>query len=427
MTKIILWIKNHRWFCFAALLFAIFVWLRFMDLETRAVFGFDQIKNSWVVRNMLVHGRWPLLGMVAKGNTGFYIGPAYYYLLAIFYWIFNMDPIGGMVFVGALSCVTYWVLFVVVRKVFNDYVAIISLFIYTFSSAILAANRVPWPVVFIPITSLLVFFSLYRVLQGKTRYLLLLASVIGFAFHIHFTAVYFVIIVICCTPFILMKKDGLKYSLIALPFFLIWLIPNIVSEFQTGFSSGHNMTGYLTTFYHGFHWMRVYQLVKDAVIEFESIMYFKQLRFLHVILPIAFIVLVYIREKVNKVQIILLFLLWVIVPWFVMATYKGEISNYYFSTTQPIAVIAIAYIVYVIAKIPYVVPTVFIVTFGFFWAYTNMVSFFETSKSHMPEFRETAKKAVREGKKMEFSEWIPEPYIYEMYMDRKQKGIFKEE
>jgi len=45
----------------------------------------------------------------------------------------------------------------------------------------------------------------------------------------------------------------------------------------------------------------------------------------------------------------------------------------------------------------------------------------------MPEFRETAKKAVREGKKMEFSEWIPEPYIYEMYMDRKQKGIFKEE
>lgn len=393
-------------------------------MENRAIFGFDQITNSWVMRNILLYGKRPFLGMVAKGNSGFFIGPAYYYLLAVFYWIFDLDPIAGMVFVGVVSCITFWVLYYVVKDIYNDFVAVISLFIYTFSKGVLDFDRTPWPVIFIPLTSLLAFYYLHRVLKGNTRYLILLAMTIGFAFHTHFTAIYYVLIVLICTPFIFMKKDGFKYSLIAIPFFLIWFIPNVIAELQDKFGYSNNMTSYLQTYYHGFHLVRVGQLLKDAVIEFESIIFIKQLRFLHVILPILFIFLVWLREKEKRLIVIALFLLWFVVPWFVMATYKGEISNYYFSITRPIAVIALAYISYWIITLPYYVPGIAMCIFGVYWSSQNIERYLDTSHSKMPEYRETAKKAVREGKKIEFSEWVPEPYLYEMYLDRKKQGKF---
>ena len=222
-----------------------------------------------------------------------------------------------------------------------------------------------------------------------------------------------------------MKKNGLKYSFIAIPFFFIWLIPNIISEFQSNFGYGTNMTGYLQTYFHGFHLVRVGQLLKDAVIQFEQILYFKQLRVLHVFLPLLFIGLVYLREKTKRFITLFLFLLWIIIPWFVMATYKGEISDYYFAITQPIAVIALSYISYCIIRLPYYVSGSVLCMFGVFWAFQNIQQFLDIShSSKMPEYRETAKKAVRDGKKIEFSELVPEPYLYEMYLDRKQKEKF---
>jgi hypothetical protein len=328
------------------------------------------------------------------------------------------------VFVAVVSCITFWILYYVVCRIFNGCIAAISLFIYTFSLTVLVADRVPWPVVFIPLTSLLIFYFLYNILQGRVRYLIALAMTIGFAFHTHFTAVYYVVIVLACVPFIWMKKDGLKYSVIAIPFFLIWLVPNIISEFQSKFAYGNNMTGYLQTYFHGFHLVRVVQLINDAVIEFESIISFKQLRFLHIILPLLFMVLVYLREKDKRYIILFLFALWIIVPWFVMATYKGEISNYYFSITIPIAVIAFAYISYWIIKLPYFIAGIALCTFGIFWASQNIKEFKVSSFSKMPVYRETAKQAVRGGKKIEFSEYDPLPYLYEFYLYRKQKGKF---
>ena len=424
IQRSIFWINRHRWFCVACILFLIFMFLRFFDLETRAVFGFDQITNSWVMKNMILDGKRPLLGMVAKGNSGFYIGPAYYYLLSVFYWFFDLDPIAGMVFAGVVSCVTFWVLYMVANRIFGDHIAVISLFIYTCSCAVIESNRIPWPVVFIPLTSLLTFFCLYRVLQGKTRYLILLATVIGFAFHTHFTAVYYVVIVLLCAPFIFAKKNGLKHSVIATPFFLFWLIPNIISEFQTHFGYGNNMAGYLQTYFHGFHLVRVSQLINDAVIEFEAVLFFKQLRFLHIIIPIIFILLVSLYEKGKRSAVLLLFFLWIIIPWFVMATYRGEISDYYFIITQPIAVITLAYLSYWIIRLPCYIPGIALCIFGLYWASANIQRYLTTSFSKMSEYRETAKKAVRENRKIEFSEWVPEPYLYELYLHRKRQGKF---
>src|SRR3989304_8414777 len=81
-------------------IFLLFVFLRFFELEDRLQFTWDQIQNAWVMKDILDDEKWPLLGMPAKLNAGFSIGPAYYYLLLPFYKIFDLDPIASGVFAG---------------------------------------------------------------------------------------------------------------------------------------------------------------------------------------------------------------------------------------------------------------------------------------------------------------------------------------
>src|SRR5438034_8178017 len=113
--------------------------------------------------------------MVTKGNTGFYIGPVYYYLIALVYWITNLNPIASGIFAGITSICTFLVLFFVTRKLFSFTTALVAVFINTVCFNAIIFDRVQWPVDFIPAVSLLLFYFLYKVITGNPKYLLFLA------------------------------------------------------------------------------------------------------------------------------------------------------------------------------------------------------------------------------------------------------------
>lgn len=41
-------------------------------MEVLNPFGWDQVDNAWAAQNMIVNHKFPLLGMVAKQNSGIY-------------------------------------------------------------------------------------------------------------------------------------------------------------------------------------------------------------------------------------------------------------------------------------------------------------------------------------------------------------------
>jgi len=95
-------------------------------MNNKFPFGWDQVDNAWAAKNLIVDHRIPLVGMVAKHNTGFFIGPVYYYLVAFFYWITNLNPIASQYIALTTSVFTFFVIFFITKKLFNFKVALVA-------------------------------------------------------------------------------------------------------------------------------------------------------------------------------------------------------------------------------------------------------------------------------------------------------------
>ena len=314
-------LKNNK----PLIVLAIFLFellLRFYDINGKSPFGYDQVDNAWAAMNLIVNHKLPLVGMAAKGNSGIFLGPFYYYLISIIYWITNLNPIASGIFAGLTSIFTFWVIFYVSRKLFSAEVAIIAVFINTFLLPAIIFDRVQWNVNFIPSVSFIIFYVLYRITLGDFKKIIVLALLVGASLSVHFTSIFFPIIIILTLPFFPRNKETLKYILLSVPLFLIWLVPNIIFQLQQK-SAASNFTSYFHTYYHGFHLRRVVQLTGDGLIQFNSY------SFLDKLIPLKFIAvplffLLYLYKSIPREKLIFcyLVLLWFIVPWFVFATYS---------------------------------------------------------------------------------------------------------
>jgi hypothetical protein len=96
-------LQKNKFLVILVTIFLFEVFLRFYQIDLKNPFGYDQVDNAWAAKNIIVNHWFPLVGMVAKGNSNIYIGPAYYYMIAVVYWIFNLNPIASAVFAGLTS------------------------------------------------------------------------------------------------------------------------------------------------------------------------------------------------------------------------------------------------------------------------------------------------------------------------------------
>ena len=79
-----------------------------------------------------------LVGMQAKLNSGIFIGPFYYYYIALFYFITNLDPIASGIAAGFTGIITFFVIYFVTKSLFSEKVAFIAVFLYTISYAVIS-------------------------------------------------------------------------------------------------------------------------------------------------------------------------------------------------------------------------------------------------------------------------------------------------
>ncbi len=178
------------------ILFFVHLFLQFYQIETKNPFGWDQVDNAWAAQRIIENHEYPLAGMQAKLNSGIFIGPLYYYLAAFFYFLTYLDPIASGILAGVTSIFTFFVIYFITSKLFSKKIALIAVFIYTVSFYSILFDKTQWPVNFITSLSLIIFYSLFNVLNGKIKYLLLLALALGFSFHIHFTSIFYIMIVL---------------------------------------------------------------------------------------------------------------------------------------------------------------------------------------------------------------------------------------
>jgi 4-amino-4-deoxy-L-arabinose transferase-like glycosyltransferase len=287
--------SKRIWIIFFILLgFRVFFLL--YDLPNRIVFGWDQVDNAWAAKRILIDHNFPLLGMQAKLNSGFHIGPAYYYFNSIFYWLFNMQPIAAGICAAVTGIITTIIFFYILKKIFSPYVALVGIFLHTFSFFIIDTDRVPWPVNFIPVVSIIIFYALYKIINGNSKFLLLLAAALGFSLHVHFTSIFYFIIVLCCLPFIPRTKETIKYILYSVPIFAIWVLPIVIAQIENKNADSSNMLSYLSTYFQGFHLVHFFQLTHDAFIELELFLPM-MFRGIHIVLVPVFLFIYFSQDQ----------------------------------------------------------------------------------------------------------------------------------
>lgn len=418
MAKVI---KKNRILLLVLVIFLFELFLRFYQMELKNPFGYDQVDNAWAAQKIIVHHELPLVGMAAKGNSGIFLGPFYYYLISIFYWITNLNPIASGIFAGLTSIFTFWVIFYVAKKLFSIEVAIIAVFINTFLLPAIIFDRVQWNVNFIPSVSLLIFYVLYRITQGDAKKIIPLAVLTGLFFSIHLTAIFFPVIIFLALPFFPKNKKTLKYVLLSLPLFLILLAPNIIYQIKQT-SDNLVITHYLSTNFHGFHLRRVIQLAGDGLIQFNPYLFFDKLTSLKFIaLPVFFFFYLYKSRPRSKLIFCYLILLWFIVPWFVFATYRGEISDYYFSINRFLALLIISYFFARLWKIKNIILKLLVLSLLIIIAFLNLMNFFPYKDNGLAKKEKVVLTKIKNGEKIKFQWGVPESYLYYYFL--RQKGI----
>jgi len=413
-------IVSHKYFVGIVILFLFQIFFRFYHLIQWASFDWDQTNHAWAAIRILTAHKYPLVGMMAKGNSGMFIGPLYYYLVAIFYFLTNLNPIASPILAACTGLVCFYVVYNVSKRIFDEHVAFYSCFVYTFSIYVIHYERSQELTNFLAPLSFLAFYFLYRVITGQPRYLIHLALSVGLLFHIHFTAIFFPIIIFFSLPLFPKKKETWKYFGISLLIFFIFLIPPMVYYVQI---HDPNATGkyalYFSEYYHGLHFTRILQLTHDAFIEFYAILQ-TPYRFIGdavwIFVPIFSIV--YFRKSPSKNSLKLLYLigLWIAIPWLVFATYRGELTDYYFSVQLYIAAMMFGYLTNRIIENKYILIRILICVFWLYFAYANVVEFSQYQIGSLVRNTSNVEKAVQESKPIQFTEGDPESYIYYYFM-----------
>lgn len=138
--------------------------IRLYNFEPHLTFLGDQGRDAIIIKRIVTLEHLPLVGPPTSIGQVF-LGPFYYYLVAPFLWLWNFSPVGLGYGVLILSILGTIVGTMIVGKYLGKWVALIFLYLISFSAVNIAFSRFSWNPNLLPIFS---FFTLYYFYQFLT-------------------------------------------------------------------------------------------------------------------------------------------------------------------------------------------------------------------------------------------------------------------
>ncbi len=176
-------IKKHH--LILLLIFLIFAFFRFYNLDKRVGFGWDQERDANAVADIL-SGDIKLIGPRVLGDKGFFLPPYFFYLLAPFYKLTALSPYSGVLFLYFYNLVFFFTAYKVMKKLFNQKTALLFLAIWAANPHLLSMDTIAWNPLLIP----LVFMLILNFLKGRGAFLLGLLYGFGTSLHAQFLLIF---------------------------------------------------------------------------------------------------------------------------------------------------------------------------------------------------------------------------------------------
>lgn len=251
--KILAWIKANKTEVFIILaIFLIAAFVRLYKIDSYMTFLGDEGRDALIVKRILTTGDIPLIGPpTSVGNM--YLGPLYYYMMAVPMTIFWLNPVAAAVQVALIGTATVGLIYFLSREWFGRLAAITASILYAFSPVNIIYSRSSWNPNPAPFFALLFILGFYKAFKTKNYLWFCLSGIAAaFAVQMHYLA-----LIILPVGFILWlfqafeqkrKRNGKKFLLgttLAVVLFLILMSPLFIFDLK------HNFMNYraLTTFF----------------------------------------------------------------------------------------------------------------------------------------------------------------------------------
>lgn len=341
------------------LLIAIFltgVYLRLINIDL-VEFKSDEARDMFVAKKIIDDGTMPLQG--PPSQIGINSGPIEYYILSPIVWI-SADPVLSAIFMSAINIFALYLCYMFGKKFFNERVGLISLALFSICIWPVLYSRKIWNPCFLPPFTLLFFFSLYKILEKKSNYIILSLLSLALLFQFHLSTIVFTIPLLMVLIYKRFEMNK-KYFVIGLMSFVLLFMPYALFEFSHNFPNTDRF----------FEILRSYSIEKrnnffDVMKNVLSVSFGSNLEYLlgasknvfpktslfligiayylQVLLFIAGVGFVFfksflMKNKKYKFQInlkYLLLILWLLVPIIFFSLYRQSIYPHYFILLFPV-------------------------------------------------------------------------------------------
>lgn len=182
-------LNDHKWSFFALMaILSIATFFRFYRLDEYMTFLGDEGRDALIIRSLLVEGNIPFIGPpTSVGNI--YLGPLYYYMMAIPMAIFWLSPVGAAGMVAFIGVLTVLMIYYVGKKWFSEIAGLTSALLYAISPITITASRSSWNPNPAPFFTLMAIFFFYLANKNKNLNWLILCGVfVGAAVQMHYLA-----------------------------------------------------------------------------------------------------------------------------------------------------------------------------------------------------------------------------------------------
>lgn len=154
-------------------------------ITEQVLFHFDSARDWLWVRDLVMSRNLTLIGPWSSLQGVFY-GPLTYYLLAVFFWAFGGNPIGGSVYALVVNLLALIILCKFLRQIFGYRISIIGSWLLTFSSLSLYVSTFIFQTNLSLLLGALVLWPIWQLSRKKFKALPWLGLLIGLGIETNF-------------------------------------------------------------------------------------------------------------------------------------------------------------------------------------------------------------------------------------------------
>ncbi len=240
------WLKTkNKTLIFLILILLMAAFLRLWGIWQLGFFTYDQARDALYIKRIIVDHKWRLIG-TQTSIAGLYTGPAYYYLMAPFLWIFRLNPVGIDVATALLGVLTVGLLYWLV-KIFgrNHHLALLVALVYAIQPQVVNQSRFAWNPNTMPFFTLLFIWGLFLVRKKHILGWLMAFFSLAILLQLHYSAACFVPVLLI---FVIFYRKQIKFDrwfLAGLLLFFVLMLPLVFFDLRHQFTNIKAILTYL--------------------------------------------------------------------------------------------------------------------------------------------------------------------------------------